>query len=73
MPDFFGVWLSISVCTWCAVFYQYLGELHYASTPTIALLAIELAALMVWVLNWMVLYPNYFTPFRHLPTPSVRI
>jgi hypothetical protein len=20
---------------------------------------------------WLVLYPKYFTPFRHLPTPSV--
>ncbi|KAH8651294.1 cytochrome P450 [Xylariales sp. PMI_506] len=72
MPDFFGVWLSISVCTWGAVFYRYVGDLDYASTPTVAVLALELASLIVWALYWVVLYPKYFTPFLHLPTPSVR-
>lgn len=73
MPDFFGIWLPVCVCTWCAVFYRYLHDLDYASTPTVAVLAMQLAALVVWVIYWMVLYPKYFTPFRHLPTPSVRI
>ena len=73
MAGFFGIWLPISVSTFCAVLYRYLSGLNYTSVPIISAVVIELAALVVWVLYWMVLYPNYFTPFRHLPTPVVCI
>lgn len=71
MPGFLGIWLPICVCTWCALLYQFLGGLDYASPPTVAIIIVELAALLAWALYWIVLYPNYFTPFRHLPTPPV--
>lgn len=71
MPGFFGIWLPIWVCTCCAVLYRYLSDLEYTSLPIITVVVAELVALVVWGLYWTTLYPNYFTPFRHLPTPSV--
>lgn len=71
MPDFFGVWLSIWVCTWSTALYQYLSNHEYASIPLVVLIGAELTALVVWLFYWMVLYPRYLTPFRHLPTPAV--
>jgi len=72
MPGFVAEWLLIWVCTWGAVIYhqQPFGHSH-ASSSMISLLALETVALVAWALYWMVLYPAYFTPFRHLPTPPV--
>ncbi|KAK4119457.1 cytochrome P450 [Parathielavia appendiculata] len=71
MPGFVASWLSIWVCTCGAVIYQALGRSNGFSSLTI-LLAIEIVALIAWALYWMLFYPAYFTPFRHLPTPPGR-
>jgi hypothetical protein len=72
MARFLEVWLPLSACTLGALLYRSLTDLSRTG-PIFTLLAVELGSLVLWGIYWMILYPNYFTPFHHLPTPPVRI
>lgn len=70
MPAFLEIWLPLVACTTVVLFYKSFTD-HDAVGTISSLLAIELGSLGLWAIYWMVLYPAYFTPFRHLPTPPV--
>jgi hypothetical protein len=73
MPDFLGVWLPLWICTWIAAVVQYVSHRNHGFVTVITFLVAEFGALVIWAFYGMVLYPRYFTPFRQLPTPPVRI
>jgi hypothetical protein len=71
MASFLGSWLALLACTLGAFLYQVVTGYRFMDLlPTI--LALEVASFVSWAFYWIVLYPSYFTPFRHLPTPPVR-
>lgn len=45
---------------------------HYTAL-LFKVLGAELCTFVGFVVYWMILYPRYFTPFRVISTPSVRI
>ncbi|KAI1759405.1 cytochrome P450 [Hypoxylon sp. FL1150] len=68
---FLGLWLSSFALTWGALIHQvYHGGVYTASL--LQLIALELGVFVCWACYWMILYPRYFTPFRHLPTSPNR-
>ncbi|KAH6674350.1 cytochrome P450 [Halenospora varia] len=68
---FLNAWLMLFACTCSAVFFKVLTG-TFALSSILLLLAVEFLSLIVWGAYWIILYPNYFTPFRHLPTPLKR-
>jgi hypothetical protein len=73
MISFLEAWLSLFACTLSALFYKALTSGYPSMGLLLILLAVEFVSLVLWAFYWIVLYPSYFTPFRHLATPSVRI
>ncbi|ORY67812.1 cytochrome P450 [Pseudomassariella vexata] len=71
MPTFLEIWLPLWACTSSALLFKYLTDPSGAK-PVTTLLTLELCSLGLWAIYWMILYPSYFTPFRHLPTPPGR-
>lgn len=72
MIKFLELWLLLFGVTCAAVLRNsYLGGT--AAPLLFKLIGLELGALGIWAVYWMVLYPKYFTPFRNLPTPAVSI
>ena len=70
MPAFLEIWLPLVACTIVVLFYKSFTD-HDAVRTILSLLGLELGSLGLWAIYWMILYPAYFTPFRHLPTPPV--
>lgn len=72
MPFFLGTWLAVFTGNLGVVVYQSVTQRHPRSFLPITTLALEIIIFALWAMYWTVLYPAYFTPFRHLPTPPVR-
>ena len=73
MPAFLELWLPLVGCTLLALAHKIYGAGRDDAVPVLILLAAEAVTAVLWGIYWMVLYPAYFTPFRHLPTPAVSI
>ncbi|KAL2833067.1 cytochrome P450 [Aspergillus pseudoustus] len=72
MASFLGTWLVLVVCTLGIQLYAVLNGNQKARVIVPSLLLSEIAAFLWWLFYWVVLYPSYVTPFRHLPTPADR-
>lgn len=72
MVLFLELWLPLSACTIGTLVYRLFTDVSRTG-PIFTLVAIELGTLLLWGIYWTVLYPRYLTPFRHLPTPPVRV
>ena len=68
MPQILRKGLPLCVCMVGTVWYS---NFDHGPRLIVSLLGLGLVASSVWVVYWMVLYPKHFSPFRHLPTPSV--
>lgn len=70
MANFFIYWVVALFADLTTVLYQIIRGRPLSTTQSILL--VGLGASAAWrMLYWLVLYPKYFTPFRHLPTPPV--
>lgn len=65
---------------WLLVFVPSSGWLLYETSaggsdtgPILKLTALEVIIFAFWAFYWMILYPRYFTTFRNIATPKVRI
>jgi hypothetical protein len=72
MVLFLEIWLPLSACTLGTLLYKSLTDVSHTGL-ILAVLGVELGSLLLWAFYWMILYPNFFSPFRHLPTPPVCI
>ncbi|KXH26577.1 hypothetical protein CSIM01_02878 [Colletotrichum simmondsii] len=71
MSVILNAWLLAVFCTCSTLLYQLIAGSD-GSGSVLGLLGLEILFLTLWVGYWIVLYPTYFTPLRHLPTPPKR-
>lgn len=69
---FLDIWLPLVGCTISGTIYEEVRQRHLL--PKVGLIPVfggEVLAFVLWLTYWTWLYPAYFTPFRHIATPSV--
>lgn len=72
MISFLEFWLcTLSLTSGGIVHQAFTGGQHIALLFQV--LGGHIVTIIGFAIYWMVLYPQYFTPFSNIPTPSVRI
>lgn len=70
MRSFLEIWLCMLTLTVVGIAHQAFVGGSYTGL-LFKVLGAEMCAFVGFWVYWMILYPQYFTPFRDLPTPSV--